>query len=189
MKSLYTALVITLCINTTSGQSLWDTIEVCDYHVHMFSPDMFQNITDQGYDMEQGGFEIIHKDASDYGDIDVIMERNSDAKMVLISAGYAYKDQDTTDNITEYDWVRKENDYLASLVEKYPERLLGFVGIDPLEEFSIPELLVNDLIRQARKQQQQLEFLRTRLENAEQGGFTSDSKQQILAASKKQLNG
>ena len=56
------------------------------------------------------------------------------------------------------------------------------------EEYSSKSELVNDLIRQARKQQTQIDWVRTKLEKAENSGFTSDSKEDILAQSKKIFN-
>lgn len=56
-------------------------------------------------------------------------------------------------------------------------------------EYSSKSELVNDLVRQARKQQQQIDLIRMKIERAEKGGFTSDSKEQILAQSKSLLNG
>jgi antitoxin ParD1/3/4 len=57
------------------------------------------------------------------------------------------------------------------------------------EEYSSKSELVNDLIRQARKQQVQVDFIRTRLEKSEKSGFTNDSKTQILKQSKSLFNG
>ncbi len=57
------------------------------------------------------------------------------------------------------------------------------------KEYSSKSELVNDLIRQARKQQLQIDWIRTKLERAEKGGFTNASKAQILAESKLLLNG
>ncbi len=57
------------------------------------------------------------------------------------------------------------------------------------KEYSSKSELVNDLIRQARQQQQQIDLVRLKLEKAEKSGFTSDSKEQILAESKSLLNG
>ena len=55
-------------------------------------------------------------------------------------------------------------------------------------EYSSKSELVNDLIRQARKQQQQVDWLRMKLKSAEESGFTSDSKEDIKRASKDRLN-
>ena len=49
--------------------------------------------------------------------------------------------------------------------------------------------VVNDLIRQAQKQQVQVDWIRVKLERAEQSGFSSDSKIDILCQSKALLNG
>ncbi|PWK21092.1 ribbon-helix-helix domain-containing protein [Xanthomarina spongicola] len=57
------------------------------------------------------------------------------------------------------------------------------------KEYSSKSELVNDLIRQARNQQVQIDWIRTKLERAENSGFTSDDKAQILKQSKSLLNG
>ena len=56
-------------------------------------------------------------------------------------------------------------------------------------EYSSKSELVNDLIRQARNQQVQIDWIRAKLERAENSGFTSDSKAQILKQSKSLING
>ncbi len=57
------------------------------------------------------------------------------------------------------------------------------------KEYASKSELVNDLIRQARSQQVQIDWIKTKLEKAEKSGFTKDSKDQILAQSKASLNG
>jgi len=52
------------------------------------------------------------------------------------------------------------------------------------KEYSSKSELVNDLVRQARKQQRQIDWIRYKLERAENSGFTNDSKEQILLKSK-----
>ncbi|QXP58678.1 type II toxin-antitoxin system ParD family antitoxin [Olleya sp. HaHaR_3_96] len=52
------------------------------------------------------------------------------------------------------------------------------------KEYSTKSELVNYLIRQARKQQIQIDWINTKLEKAENSGFTDLSKAQILAESK-----
>ena len=56
-------------------------------------------------------------------------------------------------------------------------------------EYSSKSELVNDLIRQARKQQVQIDWIQAKLEKAENSGFSNDSKEEILAQSKSLLNG
>jgi len=57
------------------------------------------------------------------------------------------------------------------------------------EEYSSKSELINDLIRQARKQQAQVSFIRAKLDRAENNGFTNDTKEDILRQSKSLLNG
>lgn len=56
------------------------------------------------------------------------------------------------------------------------------------KEYSSKSELVNDLIRQARKQQAQIDWIRARLDKAENSGFTEDGKEAILAQSKSLLD-
>jgi len=56
-------------------------------------------------------------------------------------------------------------------------------------EYASKSELVNDLIRQARKQQRQIDWIGAKLEKAEKSGFTTDTKDQILSKSKSLLNG
>jgi len=56
------------------------------------------------------------------------------------------------------------------------------------KEYSSKSELINDLVRQARKQQRQIDWISLKLESAENSGFTSDSKEQILLKSKSLLN-
>ena len=57
------------------------------------------------------------------------------------------------------------------------------------KEYSSKSELINDLVRQARKQQRQIDWISAKLESAENSGFTNDSKEQILMQSKSLLNG
>ena len=57
------------------------------------------------------------------------------------------------------------------------------------QEYSSKSELVNDLIRQARKQQIQIDWIRAKIDKAENSGFTKDSKEDILRQSKSLLNG
>jgi antitoxin ParD1/3/4 len=57
------------------------------------------------------------------------------------------------------------------------------------EEYSSKSELVNDLIRQARNQQAQTDWIRAKLNKSEANGFTNETKEQILKHSKSLLNG
>jgi len=57
------------------------------------------------------------------------------------------------------------------------------------QEYSSKSELINDLIRQARKQQAQIDWIRAKLDRADNSGITEDSKNEILRQSKSLLNG
>jgi len=57
------------------------------------------------------------------------------------------------------------------------------------EEYCSKSELVNDLIRQAKNQQVQVDWIRAKLDKAENSGFTNDSKTDILIKSESLLNG
>ena len=48
--------------------------------------------------------------------------------------------------------------------------------------------LMNNMKKQARKQQAQIDWIRAKLDKAENSGFTSDTKEQILKHSKSLLS-
>jgi antitoxin ParD1/3/4 len=57
------------------------------------------------------------------------------------------------------------------------------------KEYSSKSELINDLIRQARNQHVQIDYIRQKLERAEQSGFTTDSKSEIRNQAETLLNG
>jgi antitoxin ParD1/3/4 len=57
------------------------------------------------------------------------------------------------------------------------------------KEYSSKSEVVNDLIRQARKQQVQVDWIRAKLDRSETSGFTYETKEQILKQSKSLVNG
>ena len=56
-------------------------------------------------------------------------------------------------------------------------------------EYTSKSELINDLIRQARGQQSQVDWIRLKLESAEKSGFTEDKRGEILKISKRSFNG
>ena len=57
------------------------------------------------------------------------------------------------------------------------------------QEYSSKSELINDLIRQARKQQAQIDWVKAKLDRSERSGFTDSTKEQILNQSKSSFNG
>lgn len=57
------------------------------------------------------------------------------------------------------------------------------------EEYASKSEVVNDLIRQARKQEVQVDWIRAKLNKSEASGFTDQTKDDILNQSKSLRNG
>lgn len=57
------------------------------------------------------------------------------------------------------------------------------------QEYSSKSELVNDLIRQARKSQAQINWVKAKLERAENSGFTDNSQEEIRQEAKDLING
>jgi len=55
------------------------------------------------------------------------------------------------------------------------------------EEFTSKSELVNDLIRKAREKEKNIKWLRSEIIKGEQSGYSSMSRDEILAQSKKEL--
>lgn len=48
------------------------------------------------------------------------------------------------------------------------------------KEYSSKSELINDLVRQARRREEELDWIRMKLDRAEKSGFTTDSRDEIL---------
>ncbi|MGB0429589.1 MAG: ribbon-helix-helix domain-containing protein [Bacteroidia bacterium] len=57
------------------------------------------------------------------------------------------------------------------------------------KEYSSKSELINDLVRQARSQQNQVDWLRMKINKAEQSGFTNDRRDEILKIARQRSNG
>lgn len=72
-------------------------------------------------------------------------------------------------------FTKRNDEWLKSLVEK--------------KEYSSKSEIVNDLIRQARSQQAEIDWLRLKLDKAEASGFSNKTKEDILQEAKSKGNG
>ena len=121
-------------------QDSMDSWKIVDYHVHVFSEELLDNIEKQGYSFQRSGFKVLKKQRNMYQDIEAISEDNQHAKMLLISAGYAVRDLESHSDKVERLIVERENDLLSDLVSSKPDQFIGFVGVHPLRRFSIEEI-------------------------------------------------
>lgn len=121
-------------------QLIIDSLNIVDYHVHIFSKEVLLNLEHQGYDMRRSGFRILNSDKEDYMNIEKIWRDNHRAKMVLISTAYAFRDSSNQNPENEVRIVQKENNLLRDITNINPEKFVGFYGINPLKEYALSEI-------------------------------------------------
>ena len=100
-----------------------------------------------------------------------------------------FKNKFATDALLVYIYTTKQNimrRQSISFTEPNDEWLKNQIAN---KEYSSKSELVNDLIRQARNQNNQIDLIRLKLDRAEKSGFTADSKSEILKHSKSLLDG
>jgi predicted TIM-barrel fold metal-dependent hydrolase len=62
-------------------------------------------------------------------------------KAVVLSVAYWFGDGENRGTLAEeYAKVKQENDWMASEVARYPVRLVGFCGVNPLRDYAIDEI-------------------------------------------------
>ncbi len=91
-----------------------------DAHTHLMSPALTEAIGGPGLPAPDADDLIAHLD-----------EGNVERAVVLSLAYFPELDDDG---------ARAENDFTAAEVAKYPERLIGFCGIDPLRDMALSEI-------------------------------------------------
>ncbi len=109
-----------------------------DHHVHVFSPDLVENLK-----LRQYGSELIQGDLALFTNIDTILSKNKAKRICAISTGYGYR-LSYIDPKDEVALQLKEHNFLSSLVNKHPDRVIPFYGVDPLKPYAL------QLIRRAR---------------------------------------
>lgn len=121
-------------------QLIIDSLNMVDYHVHIFSKEVLLNLEQQGYDMKRSGFRILNSDKENYMNIEKIWIDNNQAKMVLISTAYALRDTGDQSLENEIRIIQKENNLLSDIIKINPEKFVGFYGINPLKEYALDEI-------------------------------------------------
>lgn len=105
-----------------------------NHHIHLFSPSLLEDLR-----KEPSGSEFLKDEDPLYSDIDTIMSKVRCDKIVLISTGYGFRKEGKS-GAQLNKLVEEENDFLFKSYGKYPDRIFPFIGIDPLEDFSLNEV-------------------------------------------------
>lgn len=109
---------------TQSSPSPWPLTPAVDHHQHLFS---LATTTFMSAGPIDAGALIGHLDDAGIG------------RAVVLSVAYLWgSPRRKVDD--EYGHVRAENDWTSGQVARFPDRLLGFVGVNPLRDYALEEL-------------------------------------------------
>ncbi len=116
------------CPSMVFGQNLK---QVIDYHVHIFSDALLNNLKQEKY-----GANFITGDPNQYTDIEQIISQNPVKKLVLISTAYGFR-LNRIDPDQEIRLVLAEHNRLSTIADKHPDQIYPFYGIHPLRPYAL----------------------------------------------------
>jgi len=107
-----------------------------DHHVHLLSPHLVR-------DWKSLGVPFSRPDDF-YSSASTVLEQRKIDKAFILSMAYLYGSrwfqQIESHSEKEHEWVRRENDFIASVVRAAPNRLVGFGSVHPLRPYALTEI-------------------------------------------------
>ena len=106
-----------------------DLVPAADHHQHLFSPALAEMMSspERKFEALTAKDLIAHLDAAGI------------QRAAVLSAAYMWG-RPSRKFEDEHDKVRAENDWVAAEVARYPRRLTGFCGMNPLKPYALEEL-------------------------------------------------
>lgn len=115
-RTLRVLAVIFAIASTASAQPL------IDYHQHLLMPT----------EKSPRGFVA--------SDLVKMLDEAHIRRAIVLSMAYRYGNPNQPPVADEYAHVKAENDWLSEQVARYPDRLRGFCGVDPLKDYALAEV-------------------------------------------------
>jgi len=122
---------IIICSQYCSHASAQAVKDFIDYHVHIFSPALIENLK-----KERFGSDLVKGDPNTYSDIRTILNLNPASKLLLISTGYGYRLHHVRPE-EQIPLILREQNYLSNIADQYPDRLIPFYGINPRSPYAL----------------------------------------------------
>jgi predicted TIM-barrel fold metal-dependent hydrolase len=114
------AVVTIFLVSAPQGQSA----PRADHHQHLFSPAIA---------------ELISAKPITAGDLIPLLDAAGIRRAAVLSVAYMFGSPSRTVE-QEYQKVKAENDWTGREVARFPDRLIGFCGFNPLEDYALDEL-------------------------------------------------
>jgi predicted TIM-barrel fold metal-dependent hydrolase len=97
---------------------------LADHHQHLFSPALAK---------------LINGTAIDAAELVRHLDEAGIKRAVVLSTAYSHSNP-ARKVANDEPFVRADNDWTAEQVAKYPDRLVGFCGLNPLKDYALAEL-------------------------------------------------
>jgi predicted TIM-barrel fold metal-dependent hydrolase len=95
-----------------------------DYHQHFFSPDLAK---------------LVGADTIDAAKLITLLDSAGIPRALVLSVAYSWSNPSR--NVpNDYEHVKAENDWVASQVARYPDRLRAFCSVNPLRDYALREI-------------------------------------------------
>jgi predicted TIM-barrel fold metal-dependent hydrolase len=101
--------------------------DLVDYHQHLYSP-------------EAGAITSAGPNGIRARDLIAGLDAAGIQQAVVLSVAYVFSNSNRSSVPDEYAHVKAENDWTSAQVGKYPGRLVGFCGVNPLRPFALDEI-------------------------------------------------
>lgn len=101
--------------------------DIIDYHQHLYSP-------------QAGAITSAGPKGITATDLIAALDAAGIQRAVVLSVAYVFSNPNRPPTPDEYAHVKAENDWTSAQVAKYPGRLVGFCGVNPLRPFALDEI-------------------------------------------------
>jgi predicted TIM-barrel fold metal-dependent hydrolase len=122
-QAIRSALFLTILLPIVAGAQ---KLPSNDYHQHLLSPAVASLIGEPRTFLAR--------------DLIAQMDAIGIRRAVVLSLAYQFGNPNRPRVKDEYTLVKAENDWTASQVKQYRDRLLGFCGVDPLRDYALSEI-------------------------------------------------
>jgi len=98
-----------------------------DHHQHLFSPEASRLSPRQSEMLDAAG-------------LVALLDSAGIARAVILSVAYQFGNPNRPPIENEYEKVKAENDWTSAQVHRFPNRLRGFCGVNPLKSYALEEI-------------------------------------------------
>jgi predicted TIM-barrel fold metal-dependent hydrolase len=133
IKQCNALLIIAFALNLVAAEDQKQVTAfapVVDHHQHLLSPAMARR-------WSVGASVSLNPVTAE--NLIALLNEAGIRRAVVLSTAYIYGDPETKVE-DEYGKVRAENDWTSQQVSRFPDRLVGFCGVNPLKDYALQEL-------------------------------------------------